>query len=116
MTTRHEPSTDALLRDALRQAAAISWDGCHKICVLMDEGSVAVAEEAEHRAADRIVHLNHHDNRPNRHLDGTVDEKAEAALAIVRKWFDESCSLRFIERVVENTVVNDLVPQGEDWA
>jgi hypothetical protein len=118
MTTRHEPSTDALLRDALRQAAAISWDGCHKIYVLMDEESF---DGEPGRDRHRLLRL----DRPgvccsarkqqHSHFVGSAEERTEAALGVVKGWFGSSCPLRFVSTVEEDSCFVHLIEQGEGW-
>jgi hypothetical protein len=112
-------STDALLRDALRQAVAISWDGCHKIYVLMDEESF---DGEPGRDRHRLLRL----DRPgvccsarkqqHSHFVGSAEERTEAVLGVVKGWFGSSCPLRFVSTVEEDSCFVHLIEQGEDWA
>lgn len=68
------------VEDALETAVAITWDECHKIYVLMDEGQVAQMTEYEY---DPII---------------PVTSRADA-LNTLKTWFEQSCSLRFISAI-----------------
>lgn len=92
-----------LVYDAIPEAKAIAWDTCHKIYVLMDDEQVAKMREYEY---DPLI---------------TKDEMSDGEMFdTVKKWYNESCGLRFVEAV--STVDGDpndgfesLIPQGVDW-
>lgn len=78
-----------LVEERLDDAKAIAWDTCHKIYVLMDDAQVA--QTRGYGYGDE---------------EGSFFTKAEKSpsemLTIVKKWFDESCGLRFIDAVSTN--------------
>jgi hypothetical protein len=81
---------------AVADAVSITWDGCHKIYIHMDEG--------QH---DTAVSYGH---EPIRVTD------ADEAIKTLRDWFDRSCELRFINavRTVDgdpNDGYDSLIPQ-----
>jgi hypothetical protein len=84
--------------DALDNAVSIAWDGCHKIYILGDQ--VSHEEQIELGYTPELV------------------EDKEAALARLWKWWNSSCSLKFINRI-EGSVKNktetffDVIPQCE---
>lgn len=91
--------------EACDTAKSISWDGCHKIYLAMDDQQEAwFLENYEHT------------------LKGTP----AALLAQVKKWYWVSCGLRFVEAVSTvtgnpNAGFDNLVPQSydpdtEEWA
>lgn len=84
---------------AVAHGKAIVWDGCHKIYVAMDEEQVDLFCEYEYAHIAKIT-------------------EADAAVAQLREWFEDSCSLRFISavRTVEgdpNDGFTDLIGQFE---
>lgn len=77
--------------EACNQALGMSWDGCHKIYLSMDEAEVA-----------KMVGYGYDMESPD--------------LEIIQRWFDGSCGLRFISavRTVEgdpNEGFTSLIPQ-----
>jgi hypothetical protein len=91
---------DLFLRveDEMRYATLIAWDGCHKIYLAMDETEAQwFRDEYEHT------------------FQGTAEEMTKT----VRDWYENSCSLRFIQAVSHNPEnPNDgfvsLISQFED--
>jgi hypothetical protein len=89
-----------LVEDYLDDAKAIAWDTCHKIYVLMDDEQVAQMREYEY---DPLI---------------TKDEmSASEMLTTIKKWFEESCSLRFVNAVETNLIdpnagFTTLIEQG----
>lgn len=69
------------VEDRIVEAKLVAFDGCHKIYLAMDD-----TEADWFRLNYDIRH------------EGTPEEM----LAIVRRWFDESCPLRFINAVTHN--------------
>lgn len=88
------------VEDALEDAKGITWDTCHKIYVLMDDEQVAQMREYEY---DPII---------------TSDEMSDGEmLNTLKKWFEDSCGLRFIDSVETNSAdpnagFTTLIPQG----
>ena len=87
---------------ALVGAKAITWDECHKIYVLMDEGQVAQMREYEY---EEIIEAK--------------DTTPEAMLATLKQWYERSCGLRFIQAVATvednpNDGFTSLIGQFED--
>ena len=86
------------VEDAAQDAHLAAWDTCHKIYLALDE------TEAEwFRTSDYTL----------------VEGAPEVLLATLRKWYEESCWLRFISGVRHNpTNPNagfvDLIPQGAE--
>lgn len=81
-------------------AVSIAWDTCHKIYVLLDEPQHKLMASYGYDPLYRIDAI------------GGPD----AALAILRQWWDESCGLRFINSVRTvpgdpNDGFTDLIPQ-----
>jgi hypothetical protein len=86
------------VEDALPDARLIAWDTCHKIYVALDDTE-----------ADWF--------RDN--YDTIVEGPDDVLLATLRKWYDESCGLRFINGVRHDAVnpnagFVDLIPQGAE--
>lgn len=86
--------------EALPDAKAIAFDGCHKIYVLMDDTQVAQMRDWGY---DPLV---------------PVTDPAKA-LATLEEWYAESCGLRFIEaiRTVDgdpNEGFTNLISQFEE--
>lgn len=69
----------------LNKSKAITWDGCHKIYVLMDDEQV---EEMTGYGYDPIIK--------------TFGKYLDDVLAIVKGWYEDSCGLRFVEAVSTN--------------
>lgn len=67
--------------DHLLDTHLIAWDGCHKIYMALDE------EEAEW-FRDNYEHI--------------VEDTAEVMLDTLKKWYDESCFLKFVSGVRHN--------------
>lgn len=98
-TTLVEAHAWQRVRQALLTAKAITWDGCHKIYVLMDDEEV---ESTREMGYSPIVPVTDPDQ----------------ALATLKEWFEESCGLRFISGVKTvdgdpNDGFTDLIAQGE---
>lgn len=74
------------VRQALRTAKGIAFDGCHKIYILMDDEQVETS-----------VGHGGYNVQP-------VDDVDEA-VATVRKWYEDSCPLKFVNAV--STVTGD---------
>lgn len=88
------------VRLALDFAKAISWDGCHKIYVLMDDLQV---EKQRELGYEHII----------------TNSVPDASFMILQHWFKESCPLRFVEAVAttypsEGMKFVTLIAQGEE--
>lgn len=79
-----------LVWENIGEAKAITWDTCHKIYLLMDNEQVAEMRELEY---DPII--TNEQMTPNEMLE------------TIKRWFDESCPLRFVNAV-------STMPHGED--
>lgn len=91
------------VNSALAKATAISFDGCHKIYVLLDD------HQADYQAALDYPFM----------VFASETTRPEM-LATLKEWFDASCGLRFISAVRTvggdpNDGFDDLIPQGADW-
>ena len=76
---------------ATREAVAVTWDGCHKIYIIMDEGE-ALAMEIYGYTLTR----------------GTGHEMAAA----VQEWYAAACPLRFVAAVSSVAEYRTLIEQG----
>jgi len=79
-----------LVWENIGEAKAITWDTCHKIYLLMDTEQVAEMRELEY---DPII--TSEQMTPNEMLE------------TVKRWFEESCALRFVSAV-------STMPDGVD--
>lgn len=74
-----------LVEERLKDAKGISWDNCHKIYVLMDDGQVELMRQYKY---DPLI---------------TADEMSpEDMLETLKDWYYNSCFLRFIDAVTTN--------------
>jgi hypothetical protein len=90
------------VEDSLYEAKAIAWDTCHKIYVLMDDEQVALMREYGY---DPIITKDNADS--------------DEMLALVKEWYEDSCSLRFVSAVETNhenpnAGFTNLISQFED--
>jgi hypothetical protein len=86
----------------LYEARGISFDGCHKIYVLMDDRQVEQSAEWGYGEDGSFL---------------VTDLTPEEMLAVVKNWYEGSCGLKFIEAVRTNEEdpnegYNNLIPQG----
>jgi hypothetical protein len=91
-----------LVKEAVMDAEAIAWDTCHKIYILMDEEQV---EEMRGYGYKALI----------TRREATSREMFET----IRKWWDDSCSLRFVESIATNKEdpnkgFEALIAQGEE--
>jgi hypothetical protein len=81
---------------AIAEARGIAFDTCHKIYVLMDDKQVEKMREygyGDENDPDSLI---------------TKDQmNSQAMLNTVKKWYENSCSLRFVQAV-------ETVPEGKD--
>lgn len=71
-----------LVKERVVDAKAIAWDTCHKIYVLMDDEQVGLMRTYGY---DPLITAD----------EATPDQMFEK----LQEWFEESCSLRFINAV-----------------
>ena len=91
-----------LVKERVGDAKAIAWDTCHKIYLLMDDEQV---ETMRGYGYDPII------TNEEMNPDDMFDE--------VKKWYENSCSLRFIQAVSTNDTdpnlgFESLISQFED--
>lgn len=95
-----EGNQETTLDDLLYQTHSVSYDGCHKIYLNMDE-----------QQTEKMIGYGY---------DKTISDTPDAMKNVVVQWYDDSCSLRFIDAVFTNDDEADkfvsVVPQffGED--
>jgi hypothetical protein len=92
-----------VVEEVLVDAKAIAFDTCHKIYVLMDDNQVEVM-----RAYGYDI------------LFTKEDMTDYEMLSTIKEWYNDSCSLRFVESVATvsgdaNEGFNTLIEQGADW-
>lgn len=91
--------------DALDGAKAIAFDGCHKIYILLDNQQV-------HQTAGYGYG---HDE--GSYLITSASTNPAEMLATLKKWYEDSCALRFIDTVETNEEnpnygFTAIIPQG----
>ena len=96
--------TLSAVKEALTTAKAISWDGCHKIYVLMDNESAAEQEALGYSVKPAQLF---------------VGMEPGAAFAVVEHWLNVSCGMRFVYAVTAakgapNDGFTRLIGQDED--
>lgn len=100
MTTFNDIWTD--VRTELDNAKGISFDGCHKIYILLDDHQVRQSAEWGYGEDGSFL---------------ITDLNADEMLTTLQDWYSQSCGLRFIESVktvLENPNLGytHLIPQG----
>jgi predicted transcriptional regulator len=89
--------------ERINESKAVAWDTCHKIYILMDDEQVSLMREYGY---DPLI---------------TADQmSADEMFDTVQEWYNESCSLRFIEAVSTNKQnpnagFESLISQLEDY-
>jgi hypothetical protein len=101
-------TTQQLIEQALQEATVIAWDGCHKIYIALDEeqarqfGTYGYGEGGS--VLLRVIQ---------------TDADRERAAITLGEWWDDSCSLRFINTVRTTPNPNDgydnIVAQFDQW-
>ena len=92
-----------LVYDRITNAKAIAWDTCHKIYLLMDDEQVELMRGYGY---DPII---------------TNEEmNPDDMFSLVQEWYENSCSLRFIQAVSTNHInpnagFESLVSQFDDY-
>jgi hypothetical protein len=84
-----------LVEHEIKKAKLVAFDECHKIYLAMDDKSAEMFEKNKYTVVRR---------------------EPEAMLQIVKKWYRDSCSLRFVssvrhDEVDPNNGYADLIPQ-----
>jgi hypothetical protein len=84
----------AAVEAVLPYAKGMSFDGCHKIYILMDDEQVAQSIKWDY-------------------------EIEPVSIEQLREWYEDSCSLRFINAVSTNHAdpnagYNQIIPQGAE--
>lgn len=96
-----------LVRNRISEAEAIAWDNCHKIYILMDTEQVDLMRGYGY---DPII------TNEEMNPDDMLDK--------VKEWYEDSCSLRFIQAVSTNDIdpnlgfeslVSQFEDQDEEW-
>jgi hypothetical protein len=89
---------------ALHYGKGIAFDGCHKIYVLQDEKQIGLMREYEYEFV--LTKEDHREDQLN---------------TLLKKWYAESCVLKFIQSVSsvadgedENDGFDTLIPQGAE--
>ncbi len=70
----------ASVEEAVKTARLIAWDTCHKIYIMMDDQEVSQMRDYEY---DPLL--------------TSADTTPEQMLTEVLRWYNDSCSLRFID-------------------
>ena len=92
-----------LVYDRIGSAEGIAWDTCHKIYLLMDREQVELMREYGY---EQLI---------------TTDQMStDEMFLLVEDWYENSCSLRFIQAVSTNHInpnagFESLVDQFEDY-
>lgn len=86
--------------EALATAKGIAFDTCHKIYILMDDAQMELMREYEY---DPLIPAS--------------EMKPAEMLATIKKWYEDSCALRFVQAVTTNEEdpnkgFESLIPQG----
>jgi hypothetical protein len=76
---------------AINYAKGVAWDTCHKIYLLMDDEQVSKMRE-----------YGYGDEQDPDSLITREQMTADEMLETVKKWFDDSCGLRFVQSVETN--------------
>ena len=80
------------VKEAVDSAVSITWEGCHKIYICLDQES----HEQQIAYGHQVI---------------PVKDKSEA-LNQLYEWFDVSCGLRFINAIEGGgTTFHDVIPQ-----
>ncbi len=103
-TTTMEDYWDDVKRE-VEYAKSISFDGCHKIYLAMDDTQAKWFKENYNG-----------EDCGDMTFEGTADEM----FALLQKWYQDSCSLKFIQSVTTdeadpNAGFQSLIPQGAEW-
>jgi hypothetical protein len=87
----------------LSEAKGISFDGCHKIYILMDDQQVKQSAEWGYGKDGSFL---------------VTDLDADEMLALIKIWYNDSCGLKFVQSVTTvdgltpESVFDSIIPQG----
>ena len=95
-----------LVEEYLDDAKAIAWDTCHKIYLLMDD--------------EQVVAMRGYGYGDENDPDSLITKEqmnADQMLTTIKKWFEDSCGLRFVNAVETNLIdpnagFTTLIEQG----
>jgi len=92
-----------LVYERISEAKGIAWDGCHKIYLLMDSEQVDLMRGYGYDPLITNEEMNPDD-----------------MFGLVQEWYENSCSLRFIQAVSTNDIdpnlgFESLVSQFDDY-
>jgi len=95
--------TDNSILQTLSLCSGITWDECHKIYILMDEGQV-----------DQMYSYGYNP------IITSAEMSSEEMLETLKEWYVKSCGLRFISAVATKAKdggdrFTELLAQGENW-
>ena len=90
------------VKEEVQYAKCISFDGCHKIYLAMDDTQAKWFKENYNG-----------EGCDDRTFEGTPEQMFE----LLKNWYENSCSLKFIQSVTTNEVdanegFESLIPQG----
>lgn len=90
------------VEQAVQYAKCISFDGCHKIYLAMDDTQAKWFKENYNG-----------EDCDDRTFEGTPEQMLE----LLKNWYENSCSLKFIQSVTTNEAdanegFESLIPQG----
>lgn len=80
----------------LDEAKGIAFDGCHKIYILKDNGQV-----------HEMAGYGYGSDGDGSHLITSMSMTPAEMLTTIKKWYEDSCALRFVQSV-------ETVKEGED--
>lgn len=87
-----------LIKEKLSKAEAIAWDNCHKIYILMDSEQVELMRSYGY---DPLI------TNEQMNPDEMFNEISE--------WYEDSCSLRFVQAISTDIGFEELISQFEDY-
>lgn len=88
---------------SLDEAKGISFDGCHKIYILLDDQQVKQSVEWGYGEDGSFL---------------ITDQSVSEMLATVKKWYADSCGLKFVQSVetvdglTPDSMFDSIIPQG----
>lgn len=81
------------VKEAVDGAVSVTWEGCHKIYICMDQES--------------------HEQQVEYGYDMTMVTDKDDAVRQLYEWFDVSCGLRFISAITDASQFEDVIAQFE---
>jgi hypothetical protein len=92
---------DLKITEALKTAKGLSWDGCHKIYILMDAASLKQQKSYGYGDGSDSSTL-------------ITNFGPAYGLTLVHQWWEESCFLRFISTVTDEETYGSIIDQFEN--